>query len=234
MVGDPLSDALEALLYRRSAREKFLAGDLAHFALSPEDADALTTIDPIQLRSAAKIVRDHVFQRRHRGVGSLVQAFSKTFEAWQAQHPGRELDDLACEFVESSHFAAYRTTAFAGPGTSLEEAFYRFASDASLAPAPLLLRECAMAILRGLASTPAPVFLLPAFVRRAPEGFFVIEPDGPTLFALLRGRFVEGPITPYIAALLTSTSLTPELMPSPAEQLAVQAELETLGLLAGR
>ena len=233
MVRGELNDVLEALLYRRSDREAFLAGDLTRFGLSPEDADALAAIDKEQLVSAAKLTRDHVVQRTHRGVGNLVQAFGETVRAWQGEHPGRTLDDLADDFVGSRHFGAYRTHAFAGQGPCLEEAFYRFAEEASVGSPAVRLRECAMAILRGLAITPAPVFRLPDFVRRVPKGFFVVDDNGPTLLAMLGGKFIEGVITPYIAAVLTSADVPPALVPSTeAERVAVEQELIRLGLIA--
>lgn len=234
MVEGSLNRALEALLYRRTDREAFLAGDVARFGLSPEDADALLTIDRAQLVSAAKIAREHVLSRTHRGVGSLVQAFRETVRAWEAEHPGRDLDDLAIDFVGSHHFDGYRTTAFAGRGISLEEAFFRFAEEASIGTPAERFSEFVMAILRGLSKTPDPVFLLPDFVRRAPGGFFVVDDRGPTLFALLRGKFVQGQITPYLAAVLTSASASvpPALAPrTDAEQAAVRDELVRLGLL---
>jgi len=235
MITGELNRVLEALLYRRSDREAFLAGDLARFGLSPEDADALGAIDKEQLVSAAKLARDHVVQRSHRGVGNLIQAFGETLRTWQGAHPSRTLDELAEDFVGSRHFEAYRTHAFAGQGLCLEEAFYRFAEDASVGSPAVRLRECAMAVFRGLASTPDPVFLLPEFVRRAPKGFFVIDQSGPTLLAMLGGKFVEGVITPYIAAVLTSADVPAALRPATeAERLAVEEELVRLGLIAGR
>ena len=234
MVRGELNHVLEALLYRRSDREAFLAGDLARFALSPDDADAVRAIDKAQLVSAAKLARDHVVQRTHRGVGNLVQAFAETVRAWQGEHPGRSLDDLAEDFVGSRHFEAYRTHGFAGQGPCLEETFYRFAEDASVGRPAVRLRECVIAIFRGLAITPDPVFRLPEFLRRAPKGFFVVVDDGgPTLIAMLRGKFVEGAITPYIAAVLASADVPPALLPSTeAERVAVENELVRLGLIA--
>lgn len=231
MVEGALNHVLEALLYRRTEREAFLAGDLARFDLSAEDVDALSAIDREQLVSAAKLAREHVVFRSHRGVGSLVQAFGETLRAWQREHPSRTLDDLAEDFVGSRHFDAYRTHAFAGRGRSLEETFFRFAEDASVGAPAVRLRECALAILRGLASTPAPVFLLPDFVRRCPKGFYIVDADGPTLLAILGGKFVEGRITPYIAALLTSAEVPPAALPATeAERTAVAEELARLGL----
>ena len=232
MVEGSLNGALEALLYRRTDREAFLAGDVARFGLSPEDANALLTIDRAQLVSAAKIAREHVFSRTHRGVGSLVQAFRETVRAWEAEHRGRDVDDLAIDFVGSRHFDAYRTTAFAGRGISLEEAFFRFAEEASIGAPGTRFSEFVVAILRGLSKTPDPVFLLPDIVQRVSAGFFVIDDRGPTLFAVLRGKFVQGQITPYIAAVLSSASVPPKLPPlTAAEQAAVRDELVRLGLV---
>jgi hypothetical protein len=229
-----LNDVLEALLYRRADREAFLAGDLARFGLSDEDTDALRTIDPEQLVSAAKLAREHVLSRSHRGVGSLVQAFPETIQAWQAAHPGCTLDDLAEELVASPpFFEAYRTNAFAGKGIALEEAFFRFAEQASLGTHAVRFREYARALLRGLSVTPDPVFAIPDLVRRAPKGLFVVDPTTLTLFAILGGKVIEGPLTPYIAAILTSAEVPAALMPETREEeQAVRSELVRLGLIA--
>jgi hypothetical protein len=236
-----MNHVLEALLYRKADREAFLAGDLARFALSAEERDALSTIDKEQLETAAAMARDHVFERSHRGVGTLVQMFRETIEAWLAASPGRLLPALADDFVASPHFHAYRTHAFAGQGIGLEEAFYRFAEDESIGSAAVRLRECAVAILRGLLITPRPVFSLPAFVRSAPRGFYVVAPadapsdapaSEPMLYAALDGKYIEGPITPYIARLLTHAPGGESVEPLPEpERRAVANELVRLGLL---
>ena len=228
----PLNDVLDALLYRKRDREAFLAGDLARFDLSAADQAALKTIDPSQLESAARLARDHVLRRSHRGAGSLVQMFGQTVRAWQTERAEPDLDAMAESFVASRHFDAYRTHAFAGPGIGIEEAFFRFAEEEAIGHASVRFRECAVAVLRGLLATPRPTFLLPAFVRAAPRGHFVVAPEGPTLYAALNGRFVEGPITPYIASVLTETPDPNVPAPSAAEREAVRRELVQLGLLA--
>jgi hypothetical protein len=227
-----LSHALEALLYRANDRAAFLAGDRARFGLSPADEDAIATIDPEQLVSAARLARAHVFERGHRGVGSLLHVFRRTIDAWTKAHPELDFDELASAFVGSASFDAYRTVGFCGKGISLEEAFFRFAEEREIGSSSVRFREYAFAILCGLAATPDPVFVVPEIVRRAPTGWFVVLPDGPTLMAVLGGRFIEGEITPYIAAVLTSSTVADAAMPSEPERRAVEAELARIGLIA--
>ncbi len=231
-----LNDALEALLYRTSAREAFFAGDIASLGVTKEDAEALRSIDPEQLVAAANMARHHVLNKSHRGVGSLLHVFRETIGAWQGQNPGRDLDELAADFVESSHFGAHRAHAFGTVGIGLEEAFLRFATEDDVGIANIRFRECAVALLRGLCVTPSPTFLIPTFLTRAPKGFFVVLPDGPTLLAALGGKLVEGPITPYVAEILASKAAG---VPSDdrggvtaAEREALEDELVRLGLLA--
>ncbi len=201
-----LNHALEALLYKTATREAFLARDIAQPDWSNDDIEALRAIDPEQLLMAAKLTRQHVLTKCHRGVGSLVQVFAGTIASWLEENSAQNIDALARHFVDSLHFDAYRAHPFSGRGISLEEAFFRFASDAKIGHANTCLRECALAIVRGLAVTPDPAFDLPVFIHRAPKGYFVVLNEGPTLLAALGTNFVQGPITPFVAAILTGSS----------------------------
>jgi hypothetical protein len=229
-----LSDALEALLYQPGERDAFFAGDRSRFVLSPEDEDALQTIDRDQLLSAAKLARMHILERRHRGVGSLLEMFQKTLSSWKAEDPTREVDDLARAFVASAPFDAYRTNAFGGRGLCLEEAFFRFAEEHAIGSEPVRHREYALAVLRGLATVVDPSFVVPEIVRRAPRGYYVVLPHGPTLMALLDGKFIEGPITPFIAEVLTEPHDPGRPRDRNPERAAVDEELTRLGLIAPR
>jgi hypothetical protein len=105
---------------------------------------------------------------------------------------------------------------------SLEEAFFRFADERAIGDAPTRQAEYAGAILRALVVTPRPSFRIPDFVRRAPAGYFAVLETGPTLVAALGGRFVTGPITPFLAALLDARE--------PPEPIAARFGVDALGL----
>jgi hypothetical protein len=196
-----------------------VAGDTARFELSAEDEEALRASDHEQLLSAAKMARTHVLERPHRGVGDIARVFPETLADWKGTR-----EELATAFMESEPFGAYVEHAFVGVGICLEEAFYRFATERELGAPGVRLRELVLALLRGLAVTPEPTFMLPEIVRRAPKGFYVVLPEGPTLLAILGGKFVSGPITAHIAAVLSGAI-------APDEALA--EELTRMGLLAG-
>jgi hypothetical protein len=213
-----LNEALERLLFRESDRDAFLAGDTARFGLSREDEDALATIEREQLLSAATMARAHVLERPHRGVGNVERVFAETLADWNGTR-----EELAIAFTESEPFAAYVEHGFGGTGICLEEAFYRFATERSLGVPETRLRELALGLLRGLAATPEPTFTLPEIVRRAPRGFYVVLPAPPTLLAILDGKFVSGPVTPELAAVLTGAV--------PAHG-AIAKELSRMGLMA--
>ena len=66
---------------------------------------------------------------------------------------------------------------------------------------PLARRSFAARWVRALAVTPAARFQWPGPVKQAPGGCFAITRIG-TLHAALDGRYLRGPITPLVAAVL--------------------------------
>jgi len=203
-----LDSTLHALLFHRSRREAFLRGELD---LPADEAQALSVVDVDQLEQASRLACEGILTRSHRGSGSLLDAFARTIAAWRslehdaiiarAQH-ATPLFELAAAFTESRHFGGYSALPTCAGGASLEEAFFRFADETAIGDAPTRLAEYAAAILRALVVTPKPSFRIPDFVHRAPGGYFAVLDAGPTLVAALDGRFVTGPITPFLAALL--------------------------------
>jgi hypothetical protein len=194
-----LDETLYKLLFRRSSREAFLRGELV---LARDEAEALSAIDGGQLERASRLSCEGILTRSHRGTGSLRDAFARTISAWSSVHPGAPLFELAAAFTESRPFDAYRALPTCAGGASLEEAFFQFAEESAIGDAPTRLAEYAGAILRALVVTPKPSFRIPDFVRHAPGGYFAVLEAGPALVASLDGRFVTGPITPFLAALL--------------------------------
>ena len=227
-----LDAALYALLFDAEARAAFFAGDLARFELTAEDEAALVDVHREQLASAASLAREHVFARRQRGSGSLAEVFRETIDDWKACHPESVEAELESEFVASNEFRACHMTASTPASSSLEEAFYRFAEARGIGEPATRLRECAMGLLRGLAAMGAPAFTLPTFVRRAPRGYLVVSPHGPTLFALVGTQFVTGPITPHIAALLDPDQASAAHTVVGEDD--VRAQLVRMGLLPDR
>ena len=228
-----LDEALCALLYRRSFREDFVRGERT--GLSGEDVRALETLDLDELEAAARLACRALLERQHRGVGTLMDAFPETIDAWTRAHPGRALDELAVELADGPAFATCSTVE-ACPGISLEEAFFRFAEDSAIGEPEVRLRELAVAIVRSLVVTPRPFFELPEMVRAAPRGHFAVLDRGPTLVAALDGRLLIGPVTPFLAAALAHPETADELAPrfgvTRTDAQAAMAELRGMGLVS--
>ena len=229
-----LDEALFALLHRRSYRAAFLRGDTLALHLGAEDREDLATIDATQIERSARRLAQSLFRRSHRGTGTLVDAFPATIEAWRRDHAGAPLDELAFEVFESPHFERYRALPFGPCGLSLEEVFFLFAEDARLGDPDTRNEEFVHAILKALVVTPTPSFRVPARLKRAPQGFFAVLPRGPRLVAAVSGRLITGEITPFLAALLTSSEprgmIANRFGVGDAELSASLAELERLGL----
>jgi len=59
-------------------------------------------------------------------------------------------------------------------------------------------------MMKGLLVSPSPTFTLPSCIRCVPAGFFAVTSRGaPALYAAVRGRLITGPLTPFLAELLT-------------------------------
>jgi hypothetical protein len=190
----PLDVALDRLLRVRAWRRAFAEGRLDALEVSPADAMALATMDVAELERAAARVRAEVLSRRHRGVGSLLDAFPATIAAWRAAHPeDADLDELAARFLESAAYDAHRELPFAGPGLCLEEAFFHFVSRAGIGMAEVRETELLRAVMRALVVSPDPDFLVPPQVRAVAGGFAAVGP-GSTVHAAIDGRVIEGPL----------------------------------------
>jgi hypothetical protein len=226
-----LDEALSALLYRRSFRERFARGERS--GLSDDDVRALSTLDLDELERAARLACGALLERPHRGVGTLLDAFPQTIGAWTRAHPERSSGDLAMELADAPAFDAYSAVQ-ACNGISLEEAFFRFAEDRAIGEPDVRLCEFVTAIVKSLVVTPRPFFALPDIVRVAPRGHFAVLEHGPTLIAALEGRLVVGPITRFLAAVLSHPESLDELAMrfgvTRADALAARAELRTMGL----
>jgi hypothetical protein len=159
-------------------------------------------LDRDELDEAARGVRRMVLGRTHRGSGGPTDWFPRTIAVWRAAHPEDEaLDELAARFCASPHCAAWRELAAEAPGISLEEALYRFLDEADVGDAAEREDELLAAIARALAVTPRARFAWPALFRRAPGGCFALSRLD-RLHAALDGRYVCGPVTPLVAAIL--------------------------------
>jgi len=223
-----LDAVLEALLFRRSFRRRFASGERATLGITPDDEADLASLDLEELERAARLACRGVIERSHRGVGSLLDTFPRTIEAWRRARAGGDLDDLAAELTESDAFAAWSTTS----GPPIEDVFRVFCEGA-LGPetADVARAECAAAILRALVVNPCPSFAIPSFLRVAPRGrYSIIDRDGAdVLVAALDGRFVTGELTPLLGAILRADD--PSASAARLDR-AARHELRALGLIA--
>ncbi len=202
-----LDDALERLLVDPDYRADFMAGRWERLAVAADDCIALQTIDRVQLARTADRVRADLAERQYRGSGGIKKLFAATIAAWEAAYPGAGADSIFAAFVASPAYQTYRELPFAGPGASLEEAFYRFACAEGLGDPATREGEYLAAIVKAVLLSPDATFTLPPELRPAPDGWFALSQigAGTKLYAAARGRYVEGPVTPLLAELLTSS-----------------------------
>lgn len=199
-----LDEVLDRLLHERSYRHTFFG---VPTDCSVPDDTRMTFAHGIDsaavMRLAARMARD-TLARRHAGGGSLLELYPECIESWQKRHPQySDLLELAYCFMDSPAFRLYRELPFCGVGLSLEECFFRFAEVEGLAEPAVREHEFLAAMLKLLVASPTAQFHLPSIIRTAAHGFFAISTRGaPTLFAALKGRYVYGPLSPFLVELL--------------------------------
>jgi hypothetical protein len=186
--GAALEEALAGLLY--SGR--------SHPALPPLDED--------EVAEAATTIRDMVLRRTHRGTGRVTDWFPQTIAAWRAHHEDPHLEQLVAAFCRSPACADWREQT---RGISVEEAWFRFFDAEDIGDAAVREDEFLGAVMRGLAVTPTARFVWPLAVRRAPGGCYALTKNL-VLHAALDGRYLRGPVTPPIAAVLNGDSVGDE------------------------
>jgi uncharacterized protein (UPF0276 family) len=169
------------------------------------------------------LVRD----RAQRGTGKLADAFPRCIAGWRSAHPeDARLDALFARFLASPALSAWREQPGVVGGACLEACFAELARAEALAPPEVCEEELLSVLLRALAVAPDPAFEPPPEVRRAPGGWFAVSRAAPPiLHAALDGRYLRGPITPLVAAILAGG----DAGEAPA---AVRDRLVELGLLA--
>jgi hypothetical protein len=130
-------------------------------------------------------------------------------------------------FLTSREIGAWREQPGVVSGACLEECFAAFARAEGLAKPLVCEEELMSVVLRALTVAPEPAFDPPPGVRRAPGGWFALSSaEPPVLHAAVAGRYVRGPVTPAIVAILRGAPADePELAP-------VRARLVEMGLLA--
>ncbi len=191
---------------------------------APPSTDAPAAESRIDASTIA-LVRDRV----QRGTGRLADAFPHCFAGWRAAHPDDvTFDALFARFLGSPHVIAWREQPGLIGGACLEACFAAFARAERLAPPLICEEELLSVLLRTLTVVPEPAFAPPPEIRRAPGGWFAVSSaEPPILHAALRGRYLRGPLTPVLAALLTTDASTDEPSSAPA-----RTQLVEWGLLA--
>jgi hypothetical protein len=203
-VGGVTIDAiLGRLIHERSYRSRFLQGAPLPDA-TPEELAALGAVDPTTLTELAERVAHDVMGRSHCGSGSLPNLFPRTIESFRRAHPGGgELLELAYSFMDSREFGDYREHPFSGLGTTLEEAFFRYCESTGIGDAVVREREFLAAVMKLLCVSPRVAARVPGCVRRTDHGYYCVSSRGtPALYACVKGHFVAGALTPFLADLL--------------------------------
>lgn len=173
---------LIALLSDPDRREELRRGELPK---------AFDTVDQVQLeRTAEKIQRD-ILMRRRRGAPPLIEQFRGSLN-------GQRIDRIAVAFVRSAHYAAYREVPHGAPGLCIEEAFFRYLDANDIGEPRLRRTEYFRAAAQALVVHEHPAFLVPRPFARVAGAWVVID-HGPTLYAALRGRFVQGRVPQIVA-----------------------------------
>jgi hypothetical protein len=188
---------LAALLYDGHARTALRAGEVA-------DA-RFAALDPAELDEIACRVRCLVRGRTHRGTGDLSNWYPRTLAAWVTAHPADDsLDGLLIRFCASDACRRWQEGPAGAGALSLEEALYRFFNVENIGEAAVREEELLAAVVRSLAVTPTATFAWPASVHPLPRGCYAVTSDN-VLHAAVDGRYLRGPITPLVAALLAGT-----------------------------
>ncbi|MFV8755243.1 DUF692 family multinuclear iron-containing protein [Nannocystaceae bacterium ST9] len=194
------------------------------------------TIDPESAAAIRELLITELLQRSHRGSGTLADRFPRTLAAWRARRPDDpELRELGSAFLASPQHAEHRELPFTGLGTCLEDAFARFAAAIDLGDPDEREVEWLAAVILALVVDRDPAFELPSFVRRAPQGWYAItRSQPPVLHAALAGRYVSGPLTELLAAVLRRPDeperVAAELAVGPTTLASVCERLAAMGL----
>ncbi len=176
-------------------RRRALPIDVA--SLDDDAREAFAGVDAARLEAAAAAFRRHVRTRKHRGVGSLEDAFSDALRPLGLA----ERDDLFRRFLASPAFHEG-----ASPPRCAEDQFARFLLADVNACDPRLVRGALLrAVTRTLAIHGEPAFQLPDGVERRARGWCAVT-DDLVLFAAVDGKALEGPVDSATAAMLRARS----------------------------
>jgi hypothetical protein len=201
-----LDVALDRLIHKRACRAAFLEDNSA-FGLPEADQSALREMDTRTLAELGRSVAMDLVSRKHVGSGSLLDLYPRTIEAFRRRHERHDdaTLELAYTFMDSAAFDQYREFPHAGAGTTLEEAFYRFAEAEDLGDPVVREAEFLAAMAKLLCANPRIDARLPAELRSAANGHYAVSARGaPVLYGAVLGRFVTGPLTPFLADLLVT------------------------------
>ncbi len=199
-----LDRALDRLIHDRAYRSAFIQGNFAALDLSAAELHELSTIDPRALCRLSERVARETLARKHAGSGSLLELYPNTIAAWRQRDLQADWQlALGIAFLESGPFGACREVFGAGESTALEHAFYDFAEALDLATPEIREHEFLAAMMKLYLANPRAALLLPEHLRRLPGGVYALTRRSPLmLYAAVAGRFIRGPVTPFLADLI--------------------------------
>jgi len=133
-----------------------------------------------------------LLKHSHAGCGSLQRLYPATIAWWHQAHPDdTDLLALSSSFAASEPCRRYVELAVGGSGTCIEQAFYDFCLTSGIGDAAVLEEEFLAAMMRAIATSPAPAFELPQQVKRRHDGVVAVSSQR-MVHAVSDGRIIRG------------------------------------------
>lgn len=216
--------SVESAIMRMLTDEGFRGRALRSGATGLDDdaRQAFAGLDVARLEAAAAAFTRHVRTRKHRGVGSLEDAFAAALRPLATA----ERDELFRRFLASPAF--HETTSRA---RCVEDLFARFLlADAETCDPRLVTAALLRAVTRTIAMNGEPAFRLPDGIERRARGWCAVTEDL-VLFAAVDGKALEGPVDVPTAAMLRARSERQALAAAASHGLSREAATRLYGAL---